>query len=177
MAKGVEKLCIFISRDHAKWTRRQFWLQLKGKSKSWFRMTMRKFHTIMRNAPRRQIWVLVHFPLRTIVRNCWSSCEIAFFSRFLGKEASERPLKWCQVFTWPWPINRNLIYLFWEKYTFSNCKTFQISFLYRIFYFPSFSFIFSLAKHVLWDQISKHEWLNLVFLEGGKIYGELEKWA
>ena len=31
------------------------------------------------------------------------------FSRFLDEEASERPLRWCQVSTWPWPINRNVI--------------------------------------------------------------------
>ena len=90
----------------------------KGKSENWFRMTMRKFHTIMRNAPRRQIWVLVHFPLRTIVRNCWSSCKITFFPDFFGEKASVRPLRWCQVSTWLWPINRNLIYSFEDFFTF-----------------------------------------------------------
>ena len=89
------------------------------------------------------------------------------FSRFLDEEASEKPLRWCQVSTWPWPINKNLIDSFKDFGYISNCRTFQISSLYIILYFPSFSLIFSIAKHVLWDQISKHEWLNLVFLGGG----------
>ena len=49
------------------------------------------------------------------------------FSRFLGEEASRRPLRWCQVSTWPWPINRNLINSFKDFFIFPNCKTFQIS--------------------------------------------------
>ena len=28
------------------------------------------------------------------------------FSIFLDEEVSERPLRWCQVSAWPWPINR-----------------------------------------------------------------------
>ena len=89
------------------------------------------------------------------------------FSRFLDEEASEKPLRWCQVSTWPWPINKNLIDSFKDFGYISNCRTFQISSLYIILYFPSFSLIFSIAKHVLWDQISKHEWLNLLFFLGG----------
>ena len=33
--------------------------------------------------------VLMDFPLRTIVRNCWSSCEIASFPYFLMKKPPE----------------------------------------------------------------------------------------
>ena len=101
--------------------------------------------------------------------------------QILDEEVSGRPLKCCQVSFLPWPINRNVIDSFKNFRIFSNCRTFQTSFLYIILYFPSFSLIFSVAKHVLWDQISKHEWLNLVFSEKGrsrgKIYGELENWA
>ena len=97
-----------------------------------------------------------------LVRNC-------IFSRFLGEEASERPLRWCQVSTWPWPVNKNLIDSFKDFLHFSNCRTFQIFSFYRILYFLSFSLILSLAKHVLWDQISKQEWLNLIFLGEGRI--------
>ena len=75
------------------------------------RMTMWKFRTVMRNAPRRRKWCwwIFHFA---------QSCEIVgahaklHFSRFLGEKASRRPLRWCQVSTWPWPINKNLIYSF-----------------------------------------------------------------
>ena len=106
--------------------------------------------------------VLMDFPLRIIVRNC-------IFSRFLDEETSGRPLRWCQVPTWPWPINRNLIYSLKKTFRYFLIVEFSKYSLSRIFYFPSFSLIFSLAKHALWDQISKHEWLNLVFLEGGRI--------
>ena len=68
--KGVEKPCFSISHEHAKnshrrakWTRRGFWLQLKRRSENWLRMTMQNFHTVMRNAPRRQnsCWCILHF--------------------------------------------------------------------------------------------------------------------
>ena len=61
--KGVEKLCFFISHSYAKWTIKQFWLELKGKTKNWFRMTMQKFRTIMRNALGRRncCWCVFHF--------------------------------------------------------------------------------------------------------------------
>ena len=76
--KGVEKLCFFISHSYAKWTIKQFWLQLKGKTKNWFRMTMQKFRSHTKCFKNAKL-VLMHFPFRTIVRNCWSLCEIAFF--------------------------------------------------------------------------------------------------
>ena len=80
---------------------KRIWLRLKGKTGNWFRMTMRKF--------------------RTIVQNC------IFFPDFFVKKVFGRPLRWCQVSTWPWPINRNLIYSFkGDIHTFSNCKIFQI---------------------------------------------------
>ena len=113
-----------------------------------------------------------HAKLLELVRNCWISCEMGILllnSIFLGEEASERPLRWCQVSTWPWLINRNLIYSVKKTFRYFLIVEFSKYSLSRIFYFPSFSLIFSLAKHVLWDQISKHEWLNLVFLEGGRI--------
>ena len=85
----------------------------KGKSENWFRMTMR-------NAPRRRKWcwwifhfaqsceiVGAHAKLLELVRNC-------IFSKFLDEEASRRPFRWCQVSTWPWPINRHLIYSFMD---------------------------------------------------------------
>ena len=52
--------------------------------------------------------------------------KLHFFSRFLGKEAFGRPLRLCQVPTWPWSINRNLIYSFEDFLHFSHCRTFQI---------------------------------------------------
>ena len=104
-----------------------------------------------------------HAKLLRLVRKC-------IFPGFLDEEASGRPLRWCQVSSWPWPINRNVIDSFKEPFdTFSNCRTFHTSSLYIILHFPSISLTFSVAKHVLWDQISKHEWLNLVFLGGGRI--------
>ena len=97
-----------------------------------------------------------HAKLLGLVRKC-------IFSRFFDEEASRRPLRWCKVSTWPWLINRNGNDSFKNFLIFPNCKTFYISSLYIILYFPLFSLIFSVAKHVLWDQISKHEWLNLIF--------------
>ena len=167
--KELKKLCFSISHEHAKnlhshmkWNKKDFGCSSKGKSENWFCMTMRKFRTVMRNAPgrRKWCWWIFHFA---------QSCEICIFSRFLGEKASERPLRWCQVSTWPWPKIETWFTHFGDFYTFSNCRMFQISSLYIIFYFPSFSLIFSLAKHALWDQIFKHEWLNLVFLGGGRI--------
>ena len=131
-----------------------------------FLMNMRKIHTVVRNGLERNLaiaqrenWklishshakcsrkaklVLMHFPFRTIVRNC-------IFSRSLSEEASRRPLRWCQVSTWPWSINRNLIYSFEDFRHFLIVKFSRFP-LYKILYFSSFSLIFSLAKHVLWD--------------------------
>ena len=97
--------------------------------------------------------------------------KMHFLSRFLDEEASGRPLKCCQVSFLPWLINSNEMDSFKNLTfdTFSNCRTLHTSSLYIILHFPSVSLIFSVAKHVLWDQISKHEWLNLVFLGGGRI--------
>ena len=86
--------------------------------------------------------------LLRLVRKC-------IFSRFLNEEASGRPLRWCQVSSWPWPINRNMIDSFKKLfYIFLILKLFR--FLFSL-YNSLLSFIFSIAKHVLWDQISKHE--------------------
>ena len=54
----------------------------KGRSENWFRMTMRKFLTVMRNAPgrRKWYWWTFHFA---------QSCEIVFFLDFLVKKPSE----------------------------------------------------------------------------------------
>ena len=132
-----------------------------------FRMNIRKIRTVLRNAPgmRNWCWCIFHFA---------QSCKIVrahaklYFSIFFGEEASKRPLRWCQVSTWPWPINRNLIYSFWERYIhflIVEFSRFPLSIEFSTFLnFLSLYLIFSLAKHALWDQISKHEWLNLVFL-------------
>ena len=96
-----------------------FVLQTKGESQNWFCMIMRKFRTVMQNALGRQKLMLLYFLFCTIMRNCWTSCKMVILllnSRFLGEEASERPLRWCQVSTWPWPINDNLIFSFKELF-------------------------------------------------------------
>ena len=101
-----------------------------------------------------------------------SSCKMISLllnSRSLNGEASERPLRWYQVSIWPWPINRNLNFSLKDFLDTFDFRIFYILSFNRILYFPSFSFIFSLAKHALWDQISKHEWLNLIFLRGRRI--------
>ena len=57
--------------------------------------------------------------LLDLMRNCWISCKMTILllnSKFLGEEASRRPLRWCQVSTWPWPINRNFIFSFEETF-------------------------------------------------------------
>ena len=112
---------------------------------------------------------LIYFPLYTIMRNCWGSCENVFSLDSLLKKPSKDLLNdaKCLLDLGLW-IEMWLTHLrtFW---IFPNCRTFQTSSLYIILYFPSFSLIFSVAKHVLWDQISKHERLNLIFLGGGRI--------
>ena len=98
----------------------EFLLQTKGKPQGWFRM-------IMWNAPERRKLLLLHFLVRTIKRNCWISCEMTILLlnfRFLREEASVRPLRWCQVSTWPWPINKNLIFSFRGLLDISNCRIF-----------------------------------------------------
>ena len=115
-----------------------FVLQTKGESQNWFCMIMRKFRTVMQNALGRQKLMLLYFLFCTIMRNCWTSCKMVILllnSRFLGEEASEKPRRWCQVSTWSWPINRNLIYSFlgtskqfliWEFFIFSLSREFSI---------------------------------------------------
>ena len=59
-----------------------------------------------------------HAKLILFVRNGWKSCEMLILlpnSRLLKGENSRRPLKWCQVSTWPWHINR-LEYLIKEAF-------------------------------------------------------------
>ena len=82
---------------------RGIWLQLKGKKWKLISHDHAKILHSHAKCSRKVKMVLINFPLRIIMRNC-------IFSRFLGEEASGRPLRWCQVSTWPWPINRNLIY-------------------------------------------------------------------
>ena len=140
---------------------------------------MWKFHTVMQNGPGScdYYYCSIDFArpceIGFLHANWPSLCEMIVLllnSRLMNGEASRRTLRWCQVSTWPWPINRNLIFLMKEAFwIFLICRIFQISSLYRILYFPSFSLIFSLAKHVFWDQISKHAWLNLVFLREWRI--------
>ena len=60
-----------------------------------------------------------HAKLLELVRKCWISLEMDILllnSRFLGEKASRRPLRWCQVSTWPWPITRNFIFSFEETF-------------------------------------------------------------
>ena len=169
LQKRVEKPCFSILHEHAKnshnrvnWNRMDFGCNTpREKWKLISHDHVKILHSHAKRSKKTKM-VLMDFPLRIIVRNC-------IFSRFLDEETSGRPLRWCQVPTWPWPINRNLIYSFKDFWYISNFRTFQISSFCIILYFPSFSLIFSIAEHVLWDQISKHEWLNLIFLRGGRI--------
>ena len=169
LQRGVEKACFSISHSHVKWNRMGFGYSiLREKWKSNFAWPCKIFAQSCETLQKDENNVdgsstsHHHAKLLGLVWKC-------IFSRFLDEEASERPLRWCQVSTRPWPINRNEIDSFKNFLIFPNCRTFQIYSLYIIPYFPSFSLIFSVAKHVLWDQISKHEWLNLVFLGGGRI--------
>ena len=137
-------------------------------------MNKRKFHTIMWNGPESSLmlfllhWILHdHAKMIVFVWNGRNSCKIMILmlnSIFVNLEGSERPMWGCQVSTWPCPINKNLNFSyksFWDTF---DCIIFYILYFNRIHYFLSFSLIFSLAKHALWDQFSKHEWINLIFL-------------
>ena len=125
LQRGVEKACFSISHNHAeflhshaKWNRMGFvcsTLREKWKAVS---HDHAKFSHNRAKSSRKMKIMLMDSPLPTIVRNCWGSCETIIFSRFLVKEASRRPLGWCQVSTWPWPINRNLIDSFKTFFTF-----------------------------------------------------------
>ena len=147
-----------------------FWLQhTKGKVKSNFAWPCKIFaqscETLQEDKNNVDGFSTSHHrtKLMRLMRKC-------IFSRFLDEEASRRPLRWCQVSTWPWPINRNEIDSLKDFFLhFSNCRTFQIFSLYNFLLSFIFFLIFSLAKHALWDQISKHEWQNLIFFEWEKI--------
>ena len=123
--KEVEKSSILISHEHAKnshrrvnWNRTDFGCSSKGKKWKLISHDHAKISHSHAKCSKNAKLVLMHFPLRTIVRNCWSSCKITFFPDFFGEKASVRPLRWCQVSTWLWPINRNLIYSFEDFFTF-----------------------------------------------------------
>ena len=147
--KRVEKLCFSISHEHAKnshsrakWTRKKFGYSSKGKLKTDFAWPCEMLQEGEIGA---DAFSTSHncVKLLELVQNC-------IFSRSLSEEASRRPLRWCQVSTWPWSINRNLIYSFEDFRHFLIVKFSRFP-LYKILYFSSFSLIFSLAKHVLWD--------------------------
>ena len=110
--KEVEKPCFSISHEHAKnshkrakWTRRGILVAAKGEKWKLISHDHAKISHNHTKCSKKMKMVLMNFPLHTIVWNC-------IFSRFLDEEASGRPLRWCQVSTWPWPINKNLIYSF-----------------------------------------------------------------
>ena len=139
LQKGVEKTCFSISHDHAKWNRMGFGFSiLREKWKSISHDHAKFSHSHAKRSKKTKI-MLMDPPLRTIVRSCWGSCENVFSLYFLDEIDSRRPLRWCQVSTWPWPINRNLIDSFKDFWYISNLRTFQISSLYIILCFPSFS--------------------------------------
>ena len=101
----VGKACFSISHDHAKWNRIDLVVADKGNVKSgfaWpceiFAQSWEKLQQDENNADRSST---SHHraKLLGLTRKC-------IFSIFLDEEVSERPLRWCQVSTWPWPINR-----------------------------------------------------------------------
>ena len=104
---GVEKAYFSISHDHAKWNRMSFG----------YSILREKWEAISKRSRKTKI-MLRDPPLRTIVRSCWGSCENVFSLYFLDEIDSRRPFRWCQVSTWPWPINKNLIYSFKDFFTF-----------------------------------------------------------
>ena len=123
--KEVGKSCFSISHEHAenshnreKWNRMGFGCSTKRKKWKLISHDHAKFSHSHAKCSRKTKFVPMHFPFRTIMRNCWSSWEIVFFPDFLSEEASERPFRLCQVSTWPWPINKNLIYSFKDFFTF-----------------------------------------------------------
>ena len=115
LQRGVEKTCFSISHDHAKiwhsyvkWNRVGLATTHKGNVKSDFAWPCEIFaqscETLQQDKNAADGFPISHHhaKLLRLVRKC-------IFSRFLDEEASERPLRWCQVSTWPWPINRNVI--------------------------------------------------------------------
>ena len=100
-----------------KWTRRWICATGQGEFESWFRMIVRKFRTIMRNGLGScgYYYYIIDFarPCKNgfLPMNWLSSCKMVVLllnSRFLNRQAFGRPLRWCQMSTWHWPINRNL---------------------------------------------------------------------
>ena len=80
---------------------------------SWFCMIMPKFHIVRRNALKSYNCYCWIFLFRTTMRNWLSSCEMVILllnSSLLDEEVSRRQLRWCQVSTWPWILNNNLIF-------------------------------------------------------------------
>ena len=96
LQRGVERTCFSISHDHAKishshtkWNRKVVAAAPRDIVTKWFRMTMRNFRTVMRNAPEERNWSLwiLHFaPSCEIARG---SCENAFSPDSLMKKHPE----------------------------------------------------------------------------------------
>ena len=100
-----------------KWIRRWIGDIGQGEFANWFSMIMRKFRTIMRNGLGSCgcCYYIIDFArpckIGFLHANWLSSCKMVVLllnSRFLNEEAFRRPLRWCQISTWHWPINRNL---------------------------------------------------------------------
>ena len=78
-----------FSHSHAKWNRESMAAAYEESVKKWFRMTMRNFRTVMRNAPEERNWSLwiLHFaPSCEIARG---SCENASSPDSLMKKPPE----------------------------------------------------------------------------------------
>ena len=116
LQRGFEKACFSISHDHAKfshshakWNRRGVGCSILREKWKAISHDHEKFSHSHAKRFKKMKMKLMDFPLRTIMRDCWGLVRKCIFSRFLDEEASGRPLRWCQVSTWPWPINRNVI--------------------------------------------------------------------
>ena len=96
-----------------------------------------------------------HLKLIVLVKNGRSSCEIMILMlnfRFVNLEGSKRPMRGCQVSTWPWPINRNLNFSCKSFLTLWLCNFLEILSLNRIFYF------FFIFPHFLTSQTCLVRW-------------------
>ena len=71
---------------------RGIWLQLKGEKWKLILHDHAKNSHSHAKCSKKTKMVLMNFPLCTIVQNCWSSCEIAFFPNFLVKKPSKNLL-------------------------------------------------------------------------------------
>ena len=105
----VGKACFSISHSYAKWNRMGVGCSILREKWKEISHDHAKFSHSHVKRSRETKMKLMDFPLRTIMRNCWGLMRKCIFSKFLDEEASRRPLRWCQVSTWPWPINRNVI--------------------------------------------------------------------